>query len=65
MFLCPSSEVSHCTHNNGICHTACEQDQDGTYRIRMQRPGPARKLYDIYHCCVYGEKHLMTDRGTV
>ena len=36
--------------------TACEQD-------------PARKvsenLYDIYHCCVYGEKHLMMDRGTV
>jgi hypothetical protein len=33
-FLCPSSEVFHCTHNNGICHTrlltACEQDQDGT-----------------------------------
>jgi hypothetical protein len=33
-FLCPSSRVFHCTHNNGICHTglltACEQDQDGT-----------------------------------
>ena len=30
---------------------------------------PARKLsanlYDIYHCCVYSEKHLMMDRGTV
>jgi len=23
------------------------------------------KLYDIYHCCVYSEKLLMTDRGTV
>ena len=22
-------------------------------------------LYDIYHCCVYGEKLLMMDRGTV
>jgi len=22
-------------------------------------------LYDTYHCCVYGEKLLMTDRGTV
>ena len=36
--------------------TACEQD-------------PARKLsanlYDIYHCCVYSEKLLMVDRGTV
>ena len=28
-FLCPSSGVFHCTHNNGICHTSlptgCEQ----------------------------------------
>ena len=22
-------------------------------------------LYDIYHCCVYSEKLLMMDRGTV
>ena len=22
-------------------------------------------LYDIYHCCVYNEKLLMMDRGTV
>ena len=33
-FLCPSSGVFRCTHNNGICHTGlltgCEQDQDGT-----------------------------------
>jgi len=30
---------------------------------------PAHKLsanlYDIYHCCVYSEKLLMMDRGTV
>ena len=26
---------------------------------------PARKLYDIYHYCVYSEKLLMMDRGTV
>jgi len=35
---------------------ACEQD-------------PAHKLpanmYDICHCCVYSEKLLMMDRGTV
>jgi len=41
--------------------TACEQDQDGT--------DPAHKLsanlYDVYHCCVYSEKLLMMDRGTV
>ena len=45
--------------------TACEQDQDGT----QFRPDPARKLsanlYDIYHCCVYSEKLLMRDGGTV
>ena len=33
------------------------------------RPDPARNLsanlYDIYHCCVYSEKLLMMDRGTV
>jgi len=32
-------------------------------------PDPTRKLsaklYDIYHCCVYSEKLLMMDRGTV
>ena len=25
----------------------------------------ATNLYDIYHCCVYSEKLLMVDRGTV
>jgi len=39
-------------------------------RIRMElRPDPAHKLsanlYDIYHCCVYSEKLLMMDRGTL
>ena len=42
-------------------------------RIRMEldqyHPGPTRKLsanlYDIYHCCVYSEKLLMMDTGTV
>jgi len=38
-------------------------------RIRTERPDPARKLsanvYDIYHCCVYSEKLLMMDGGTV
>jgi hypothetical protein len=32
-------------------------------------PDPARKLsaelYAIYHCCVYSEKLLMMDGGTV
>jgi hypothetical protein len=38
-------------------------------RIRMLHPDPAHKLstnlYDIYHCCVYSEKLLTMDRGTV
>ena len=38
-------------------------------RIRMFHPDPASKLsenlYDIYHCCMYSEKLLMMDRGTV
>jgi len=38
-------------------------------RIRTFCPDPARKLsanlYDIYHCCVYSEKLLMIDRGTI
>jgi len=68
-FLCTSSGVFHCTHSNGKRHRgllkACEQDQDG-----MEfHPDPVRKLsanlYDIYHCCVYSEKLLMMDRGTV
>jgi len=41
------------------------RDQDGT----QLHPDPAQKLstnlYDIHHCCVYGEKLLMMDRGTV
>ena len=39
--------------------TTCEQDQDGFH------PDTVRKLYDIYHCCVYSEKLLMMDRGAV
>ena len=27
--------------------------------------GGGTDLYDIYHCCVYSEKLLMMDRGTV
>jgi len=44
----------HCKQSNGICHTglltACELSAN---------------LYDIHHCCVYSEKLLMMDRGTV
>jgi len=39
------------------------------YVLQAEAFAPARKLsanlYYIYHCCVYGEKLLMMDRGTV
>jgi hypothetical protein len=40
-----------------------------TIAVAAFHPDPARKLsanlYDIYHCCVYSDKLLMMDRGTV
>jgi len=46
-----------------------------SYNLRVEsgrnqfRPDPAHKLsanlYDIYHCCMYSEKLLMMDRGTI
>ena len=71
--LCPSSGVFHCTHSNGKCQTglltACEQDTPPAAEPNQFRPDPAPKLstnlFDIYHCCVYSEKLLMMDRGTV
>ena len=42
-----------------------QQDQDGTQGETQFHPDPARKLYDIYHCCVYSAKLLMMDRETV
>jgi len=39
------------------------------YTCLQFRPDPVRKpsadLCEIYHCCVYSEKLLMMDRGTV
>ena len=62
-FLCPWSGFFHCSHNNGICHTglltAYEQEQ------MLLLTSCQHKLYDIYHCCVYSEKLLMIDKGTV
>ena len=53
-------------------HTAMVYVMQLASRIRMElwfRPDPARKLsanlYEMYHCCVYSEKVLMMDRGTV
>jgi len=37
----------------------------GGSRRNQFHPDPASNLYDLYHCCVYSEKLLMMDRGTV
>ena len=46
-------EFIHCTHSNGICHTALQT------AFEQFHPGPAQKLstnlYDIYYCWVYSE----------
>ena len=56
-FLCPSSGIFHCKNSNGVCHKICWHLAS---RIRMERI-----LCVIYHCCVYNEKLLMMERGTV
>jgi len=51
-------------------HTAMVYVIQLASRIRTDHPDPADRklsanLYDIYHYCVYSEKLLMMDRGTV
>ena len=41
-------------HSNGIRHESL-----------LTARKLSANLYDIYHCCVYSEKLLMMDRGTV
>jgi len=57
-YPCTSSGAFHCTHNSGICHTglltACEQDQDRTSSVLIPLAS-----------CMYSEKLLVMDRGTV
>jgi len=52
-FLCPSSGVFHCTHNNGMLYRFADSLWAGAF-------APAHKLstnlYDIYHCFVYSKK---------
>jgi len=42
-----------------VMQTVCEQEQ------MLLLTNCLHNLYDIYHCCVYSEKFLMMDRGTV
>ena len=44
----------------------CREKQLTANHISMKINGKLlANLYDIYHCCVYSEKLLMVDRGTV
>jgi len=45
-----------------MSHRFADSLRAGSGRFRLD---PARKLYDIHHCCVYSAKLLMMDRGTV
>jgi len=46
--------------------TASEQDQDGTGSVLILLASKlSANLNDIYHSCVYSEKLLMINRGTV
>jgi len=36
-----------------------------SFSLYTQQWFMAANLYDIHHCCVYSEKFMMTDRGTV
>jgi hypothetical protein len=54
-----------------VIQTAFEQQQQQQQQDQVFHPDPAvarelsTNLYDIHHCCVYGEKLLMMDRRTV
>jgi len=48
--LCPSSGVFHCTHSSGVCHTACEQDQDVPYWSCLQ--AVSKPVWHISLLCV-------------
>ena len=66
----PLSDSSSAHHQQFFTvHTAMVYVIQLASRIRTERPNPAPKLsanlYDIYHCCVYSEKLLVMDRGTV
>jgi len=50
-FPCPSSGVFHSIHSNGICHTACEQDQDGTGSVLILLAS-CQQTYMIYTIAV-------------
>jgi hypothetical protein len=64
------NKTLHVSDSSSVHHQGFSLYTQLESRIRTAfRPDPARKLsanlYNIYHCCVYSEKRLMMDRGTV
>ena len=66
------NKILHVSDSSSVHHQHCVNEHTAVVyviqlasRIRTFRPDPARKLYDIYQCCMYSEKLLMMDRGTV
>jgi hypothetical protein len=58
------------TINTAMAYVLQFFGQLSSIRIRMESPDPvarklSAKLYDKCHCCVYSEKLMMKDRGTV
>jgi hypothetical protein len=67
LYVSDSSSVHH--QEFFTVHTAVVYVIQLVGRIRMYHPDPAHKLsakvYDVYRCCVYSEKLLMVNKGTV
>ena len=66
-FVCVCVHLSLCSAGKSIVGSY-NQDQLAS-RIRTDvlilLVSSQQNLYDIYHCCVYSEKFLVMDRGTV
>ena len=65
----PLSIISSFSLYTQQCYMSYRLQLQLASRIKTFRSDPVRKLsanlYDICHCCVYSEKLLMMDRGTV
>jgi hypothetical protein len=63
------NETLHVSDSSSVHHQVFFTVHTAMVYVIQFHPDPARKLsaklYDIYHCCVYSEKLLMMDKGTV
>jgi len=66
----PCNSLIHTNFTTKYLHSVKVKVKQSVYRpgnltADRLRAGSGLNLYDIYHCCVYSEKLLMMDRGTV